>query len=76
MGGMGLIFIPVLVICLLDHSGLSRPMTGTSWTHSYSNSSVGRYNPPPASYPPPPPTPPLPPAHLLIYMQSVILQWL
>ena len=31
MGGMGLIFTPVLVRCLLSHLGLSRPMTGTSW---------------------------------------------
>ena len=35
MGGMGLIFTPVLVRRLIDPPGLSRPMTSTSWTHSY-----------------------------------------
>ena len=33
MGGMGLIFIPVLVTRLLGHPGLSGLMTSTSWTH-------------------------------------------
>ena len=32
MGGMGLIFIPVLVTRLLGHLGLSGPMTSNSWT--------------------------------------------
>ena len=33
MGGMGLIFMPVLVRCLLGPLGLSGPMTSNSWTH-------------------------------------------
>ena len=32
MRGMGLIFTPVLVRCLLGPPGLSGPMTSTSWT--------------------------------------------
>ena len=36
MGGMDLIFTPVLVRYLIGHLGLSRPMTSTSWTHSNS----------------------------------------
>ena len=36
MGGKGLIFTPVLVRRLIGPPGLSRPMTSTSWTHSYS----------------------------------------
>ena len=36
MGGMALILTPVLVRCLLGPPGLSRPMTSSSWTHSYS----------------------------------------
>ena len=39
MGGMGLIFTPVLVKRLIGPPGLSRPMTSTSWTHSYSKQS-------------------------------------
>ena len=39
MGGMGLIFTPVLVRRLLSPSVLSGPMTSTSWTHSYSKQS-------------------------------------
>ena len=71
MGGMGLIFIPVLVRHLLGPPGLS---IGLSWTHSYTpNSPIGWYNPSPASHlPPPPPTPSCPPTPL--YVQSVILQ--
>ena len=62
MGGMGLIFTPVLVRRLLGPPGLSRPMTGTSWTHTATpNSPIGWCNLPSASHPlPPPPTrPPL-----------------
>ena len=41
------------------------------------NSLIGRYNPPPASHPPPPPTSHPPhPSPTLLYVQSVILQWL
>ena len=36
MGGMGLIFTPVLVRRLLGPPGLSRPMTSSSSTRSYS----------------------------------------
>ena len=36
MVGMALIFTPVLVRRLLGPPGLSRPMTSSSWTHSYS----------------------------------------
>ena len=32
MGGMGLIFTPVLVRCLLGPPVLSGPVTSTSWT--------------------------------------------
>ena len=39
MGGMGLIFTPVLVRRLLGPLGLSGSMTSTSWTHSYSKQS-------------------------------------
>ena len=39
MGGMGLIFTPVLVRRLIGPPGLSRPMTSGSWTHSYSKQS-------------------------------------
>ena len=39
MGGIGLIFTPVLVRSFLGPPGLSRPITGTSWTHSYSKQS-------------------------------------
>ena len=53
MGGMGLIFTPVLVRRLLGPLGLSRPMTSISWTHS----PIGKYNPPLAAHLPPPPTP-------------------
>ena len=33
MGGMGLIFTPVLMRRLLGPPDLSRPMTSSSWTH-------------------------------------------
>ena len=33
MGGMGLIFTPVLMRHLLGPPGLSGPITSTSWTH-------------------------------------------
>ena len=49
---MGLIFTPMLVRCLLGPPGLSRHMTSSSWTHSYSNSPIGGYNSPPASLTP------------------------
>ena len=41
MGGMGMIFTPALVSCLLGPLGLSGPthMTSTSWTPSYSKQS-------------------------------------
>ena len=54
MGGMGLIFTPVLVRRLIGPPGLSRPMTSTSWTAT-PNSQIGWCNPPPASHPPPSP---------------------
>ena len=40
MGGMGLIFTPVLVRRLLGPPGLSRPMTNSSWPHTTPNSPV------------------------------------
>ena len=40
MGGMGLIFSPVLVRHLSDPSGLSGPITSTSWTPNYSKQSL------------------------------------
>ena len=39
MEGVGLIFTPVLVRCLLRPPVLSGPITSTSWTHSYSKQS-------------------------------------
>ena len=39
MGGMGLIFTPVLVRRLMGPPGLFRPMNSTSRTHSYSKQS-------------------------------------
>ena len=39
MGDMGLLFTPVLVRRLIGPPGMSRPMTGTSWTDSYSKQS-------------------------------------
>ena len=39
MGGMGLIFTPVLVRRLIGPPGLSRPMTNGSWAHGYSEQS-------------------------------------
>ena len=36
MGGVGLIFTPMLVRRLLGPPVLSGPMTSSSWTHSYS----------------------------------------
>ena len=38
-GRYGLIFTSVLVRRLIGPPGLSRPMTSTSWTHSYSKQS-------------------------------------
>ena len=61
MGGMGQILTPVLVIRLLGPLGLSIPMTSSFWTHSYTKSPIGRYNPPPASHPPHPSPACLPP---------------
>ena len=58
MGGMGLIFIPVLVRRLLGPLGLSGPMISTLNNH------IGRYNPPPAAHPPHP----LPLAHPLMHL--------
>ena len=40
MGGMDLIFIPVLVRRLLGPLGLSGPMTSTFWTHRFSKRSL------------------------------------
>ena len=82
MGGMSLIFTPVLVRHLLGPPSLSRPMTSISWTYSYStpNTSIGRYNLPPAAHPPTPTThpthhpPPTSCPSMLLYVQSVILQ--
>ena len=55
MGGMGLIFIPVLVRRLLGPLGLSRPMTSNSWTLiNTPNHPIKRYNPAPAAHPPHP----------------------
>ena len=51
MGGMGLIFTPVLVRSLIGPPGLSRPMTSTSWTHGYSEQSNWMVQPTP-SFPP------------------------
>ena len=39
MGGISLIFTPVLVTHLLGHPGLSGPMTGISRTHGASKQS-------------------------------------
>ena len=58
MGGMGLIFTPLLVGYLLGPPDLSRPMTSGSWTHSYSKQSNWRVWP--ASNFPPTPTTPIP----------------
>ena len=66
MGGMGLIFTPVLVTRLLGHPGLSGLMTSTSWNMEPPNSPVGSFNPPSAFHPPQPLTPPLLPVHSLI----------
>ena len=43
--GMGLIFTPVLVRCLLGPLGLSGPMTSTSWAHRYSKQSHSKVQP-------------------------------
>ena len=64
MGGMGLIFTPVLVRRLLGPLGLSGSMISTLWTHSYPNSPNGRHNPPLTAHPPLPPT--LPPKACLL----------
>ena len=63
MGGMGLIFTPVLVRSLIGPPGLSRPMTNGSWTHSYSKQSNWVVQP--AFGFPPAPTTPLTPTHPL-----------
>ena len=47
MGGMDLILPPALVRHFVGPLGLCGPMTSTSWTHSYSKQSYGRYSPPP-----------------------------
>ena len=62
MGGMGLIFTPVLVRHPLGPPGLYGPMTSSSRTHSYSKQSHWKEWPTLASHPPPPP-----PAHPLIH---------
>ena len=71
MGGMDLIFTPVLVRRLLGPLGLSGRL-GLSLALlgliSTPNSPSERYNPSPVAQPSPPPTP--------LYVQSVILQWL
>ena len=47
MGGMGLIFTPVLARCLLGPPGLSRPMTSiVCGLIATLNSPIGKYNPP------------------------------
>ena len=76
MGGMGLIFTPVLVTHLLGHPGLSGFMTSTSWTHGTSKQSCWQLLPA-SGFPthpvtcPPTPTPPPP-----YNVPSVILQQL
>ena len=45
MGGVGLIFTPMLVTRLLGHPGLSGPMNGTSWTHGTSKLSRWQLQP-------------------------------
>ena len=85
MGGMDLIFTPVLVRRLIGPPGLSGPVTGTSWTHSYSKRSnwvvwpASGFPPVPAALlparpPPRPPAPPPPPPPAPLYVQSMILQ--
>ena len=59
MEGMGLIFTPVLVTRLLGPPGLLRPMTGTSWTHSYSKQSNWVVQPVSSFLPTPTPAHPL-----------------
>ena len=64
MGGVGLIFTPVLVTYVLGPLGLSGPMTRTSWTHGYVLQTVilkGRTS---CGYPPTP----IPPTRPLLYM--------
>ena len=58
MRGMDLIFIPVLVRRLLGHPGMSRPMTSSSWTHSYSKQSYWKVNITHLRLPTRPPPPP------------------
>ena len=70
MGGMGLIFTPVLVRRLIGPPGLLRPMTSTSWTHSYSKQSNWVLWP--ASGFPPAPT--HPPPYTTIYDITVVLK--
>ena len=65
MGGMGLIFTPVLVRCVLGPLGLSGLMTGLPGLMDIPNGPIERFNPSPAAYLPTPPTPPLLPASLL-----------
>ena len=54
MGGMGLIFTPVLVRRLLGPLSLSGAMTSTYWIHSYSKQSYLKVQPasgcPPSPY--------------------------
>ena len=71
MGGMGLIFTPVLVRHLLGSLGLSGPMTSTFWTP---NSPIGRYNLPLATHLPPPPTLPARPTFIcaIHYITTVV----
>ena len=71
MGGMGLIFTPVIVRCLLGPLSLSGPMTSISWTNSYAKNPIRRYNLPPAAHLPPQPHPSHSPTPL--YTQSMIL---
>ena len=71
MGGMGLVFIPILVRCPLGFLGSSGIMTSTSWTPIDTlNSLIGRCNPPPAVHLSLPSS--VLPAHLFIHAVSDI----
>ena len=73
MGGMGLIFFPLLVRCLLGPPSFSEPMTSTFGLIDALNSLIGRYSPPLAIHPPLAPTTPSPTYLPPLYFQSMIL---
>ena len=62
---MGLKFTQLLMRCLLGPLGLSGPIAGASWTHSYSKQLSGRYIPLPSAHNPHPP-----PTHSLYVLYS------